>query len=208
MQASAYSRLCLRLEQRKGRAELRDGRVAGIPATVSVQDALVLRRRAFERLDVGEPDVAGAGGIGVGQQRHQPVDIQAGEPGYSGGAQGQGPDMLHEVSPIHPTHQLPAIRPRSAYGSAETEQDRWDPQSGGDPGNQSHITQLAHTALDSRDAALLQTGHLSQGLLRPGGGHADPAEHGPKIVLTQRGGDRVLEIKVRGRSRRGSGPTR
>ncbi|MGH4012047.1 MAG: hypothetical protein ACRDTH_28470 [Pseudonocardiaceae bacterium] len=43
--------------------------------------------------------------------------------------------------------------PRSAYGSSETEQNRRDPQSGGDLGDQRHIAQRAHPALDGRDAA-------------------------------------------------------
>ncbi len=138
--------------------------------------------------------VAGAGGISGRQQRREAVDIQR---GYPGDAQGQGRDMLHEVSAVHPTHQPLPITPRSAYGSPETKQSGRDPQAGGDLSHQHHVAQPADVAFDGRDPGLVQPDQFPQRLLGPAGGHSNPAEHGGEVIVDQRGGDRIVKIKAR-----------
>jgi hypothetical protein len=54
----------------------------------------------------------------------------------------------HEIPAVHPAHHLRAVHPFHIHGSPETEQDRRNAQSGGDPGDQGDVAQPALAALD------------------------------------------------------------
>lgn len=59
--------------------------------------------------------------------------------------------MLEEVPAFHPIHPLSPIHPRLTHGSprvAETEQDRRNPQGVSHLGDQGHVAQPGHAALD------------------------------------------------------------
>ncbi len=56
---------------------------------------------------------------------------------------------------------------------------------------------VARAALDRRDPALIQPDQGREGLLRPAGDRPRPAEHSGAVIVSQRGRDRVLEIKPR-----------
>jgi len=101
----------LSTQQRQSDAEPGNG---GIPGHLTALGEIFTAVRGGGRLDgldISEPHVAGAGGLSVGQQGDQAVEVQPGEPS----AEGEPSDVSHKAPTVHPTALPPGHRARSHH---------------------------------------------------------------------------------------------
>lgn len=104
------------IKQRQHRPQLFH---CGLPGQTTAMSEVLAGERSgdlLEEVDVRDPDVTGAGGLSLRQQREQPVGIQPGRPRDT---QNQPGDVLSEVSAVHPAHVLPRSIPPLPHGSRE-----------------------------------------------------------------------------------------